>query len=602
MRCFHLFRVGLTVLSIVSAARAATPAGNAYLQHNLVADQPGVADFVDPNLVNPWGIYTTSASPFWVSDAGTGLSTVYSTATSTNGLFSISTTKAIVPPSAKGASPAAATGGIANATGGFSIQGKGVNFIFVTADGTVSGWGSTIDATHAQLMVDNSSSGAVYFGLAVSATTTNSAPLLYAANFKTGGIDVFDTNYKPVTLPGTPFVDSQVPAGYAPFNIWNLGGKLYVMWAKQNTNKNFAAIGAGLGAVSIFDLNGVLLQHLATGGPLNAPWGVAIAPATFGVFANDVLIGNFGDGTINAFDPKTGAALGALADQNGNTISISGLWALIVGNGGNGGDVNAVYFAAGTGNQQHGLLGSLQAAPVLTATSVSNAADTATGIASNTFITITGSSLAPVTRNWALSDFPGGTKLPTSLGGVSVTVNGKPGYVSYISTKQINVLTPVDTTTGPVQVVVNNNGLASASVTATMQTYSPAFFLFKDGKSVAAVHGGGSLVGATALYTGESVPAQPGETIAIYGTGFGTTSPAISDGGLVTAPQAVTTTPTVTIGGVTAKVVYAGLISAGVYQIDVVVPPSTADGDMPIVATVGSFSSASNAIVTVQHQ
>ncbi|MDR3702958.1 MAG: TIGR03118 family protein [Candidatus Sulfopaludibacter sp.] len=602
MRCLQMFQAGLMVLSALGVASAATPAGNAYLQHNLVADQPGIADFTDPNLVNPWGIYTSAASPFWVSDAGTGLSTVYSSATSTNGIFSVSALKVTVPPSAKGASPSTATAGIANATGGFLVQGKVPNFIFVTADGALSCWASAVNPTQAQLLVDNSSSGAVYFGLAVSATTTNAAPMLYAANFKTGGVDVFDTNFKPVTLPGTPFVDPQVPAGYAPFNIWNLGGKLYVMWAKQNTNKNFAVPGAGNGAVSIFDLNGVLLQHVATGGPLNAPWGVAIAPATFGAFASDILVGNFGDGTINAFDPKTGAALGALADQNGDPIAISGLWALIVGNGGNGGDPNAIYFSAGTDNQQHGLLGSLQAAPVITASAVTNAADAAaTGIASNTFVTITGAGLAPLTRNWTTSDFTGGTKLPTSLGGVSVTVDGKPAYVSYISTKQINILTPVDTATGPVQVVVNNNGLVSASVTATMQTYSPGFFLFKDGKSIAALHAGGALVGATTLYAGASEPAQPGEEIALFGTGFGTTNPAITDGSIVATPLAVTTTPTVTFGGVTAQVVYAGLIAAGVYQINVIVPPSTANGDIPVVATAGSFTSAASAIVTVAH-
>jgi uncharacterized protein (TIGR03118 family) len=601
MRSLQLFRAGLICLSVLGGASAATPPGNAYLQHNLVADQPGVADFTDPNLINPWGIYTSAASPFWVSEAGTGLSTVYSTATNTNGIFSISTTKAIVPPSAKGASPATVTGGIANATGSFQIQGKGVNFIFVTADGTVSGWGSSIDATHAQLMVDNSSSGAKYYGLAVSATTTNAAPLLYAANFNSGGIDVFDNAYKPVTLPGTPFVDPQVPAGYAPFNIWNLGGKLYVMWGKQNASKTFPSLGAGNGAVSIFDLQGNLVQHVATGGTLNAPWGVAIAPATFGVFANDLLIGNFGDGTIDAFDPKTGAFLGALADQNGNPIVLPGLWGLIVGNGGSGGDVNAIYFAAGTGNQQHGLLGSLQAAPVVTATGVTNAAGGVTGIASNTYVTITGASLAPVTRVWGASDFTGGTRLPTSLSGVSVTVNGKPAYVNYISTKQINILTPVDTTTGPVQIVVNNNGLASASVTATMQTYSPAFFLFKDGKSVAAIHDGGTLVGAATLYAGESLPAQPGEIIALYSTGFGATNPAFTDGAVVAAPQTVATTPTVTIGGVTAQVVYAGQIASGLYQINVVVPPSTADGDQPVVATVGAFSSSATATVNVKH-
>lgn len=600
MRGFQTLQAGLMILGVLGAS-AATPPGNAYLQHNLVSDQPGVADITDPNLVNPWGIYASAASPFWISDAGTGLSTVYSSATSGNGVFSIAAVKAIVPPSAKGANPSVATGGIANATGGFQIQGKNVNFIFVTADGTVSGWGAAIDPTHAQLMVDNSSSGAMYYGLAVSATSANPAPMLYAANFKTGGIDVFDTNYKPVTLPGTPFVDPQVPAGYAPFNIWNLGGKLYVAWAKQNSGKTFAVSGAGNGALSIFDLNGVLIQHVATGGSLNAPWGIAIAPATFGAFANDILVANFGDGTINAFDPKTGAAMGALADQNGNAIAISGLWGLLAGNGGNGGDPNAIYFTAGTGGQQHGLFGSLQAAPVITAAAVGNAADTATGIASNTFITITGASLAPVTRGWAASDFVGGTRLPASLGGVTVTVNGKPAYVNYISTKQINVLTPVDTTTGPVQVVVNNNGLASNSVSVTMQAFSPAFFLLKDGKSAAALHAGGSLVGAATLYPGDSQPAQPGEIIALYGTGFGPTTPAITDGAIVAVPQTVATPPTVTIGGVTAQVVYAGHIACGLYQIDVVVPPSTADGDAPVVASVGGFTSASNAIVTVKH-
>jgi uncharacterized protein (TIGR03118 family) len=419
---FNLLRRETLLFAVAAAASAATPAGNAYLQHNLLADQPGIADFTDPNLVNPWGIYTSAASPFWISDAGTGLSTVYSTATSSNGIFSVSATKVTVPPSAKGAAPAVATGGFANATGGFLVQGKVPSFVFSTADGTISAWASAVNATQAQLMVDNSSSGAVYYGLAVSATATNSAPLMYAPNFKTGAIDVFDTNYKPVTLPGTPFADSAVPSGYAPFNIWNLGGKLYVTWAKQGASKQAWVAGAGNGAVSVFDLNGVLLQHIATGGSLNAPWGIAIAPATFGAFGGDLLVGNFGDGTISAYDPKTGSLLGQLADQNGNTIAIPGLWGLLAGNGGNGGDANAIYFTAGTGNQAHGLLGSLQATPIISANGVGNAALTAgtatggttgavAGIASNTYISIVGANMAPVTRNWTTSDFVGGTNL-----------------------------------------------------------------------------------------------------------------------------------------------------------------------------------------------
>jgi uncharacterized protein (TIGR03118 family) len=569
---------------------AATPPGNAYLQHNLVADQPGIADFTDPNLINPWGIYTSSGSPFWVSDAGTGLSTVYSS----NG--AISATKPTIPPSAKGTAPAEVTGGVYNGTGGFLVQGKAPSFMFVTADGTVSAWASAVSATAAQLMVDNSSKGAKYYGMAISATTTSATPMIYAANFNSGGIDVFDTNYNPVTLPGTPFVDAAVPTGYAPFNIWNLGGKLYVMWAMQNSSKSFSVSGAGLGALSVFDLNGNLLQHVATGGPLNAPWGVAIAPATFGAFANDLLVGNFGDGTINAFNPTTGAALGALADQNGNTIAIPGLWGLILGNGGSGGDANAIYFTAGLTGDKHGLLGSLQATPSIT--SAANAAGGVTGIASNAFISIYGANLAPITRNWTNSDFSG-TNLPTSLDGVSVTINGKPGFVYYISPKQIDVLTPVDTATGSVPIVVTDNGLVSASMTATMNAFSPAFFLLKDNLSVAALHSSGAIVGATTLYAGASTPASPGETITIFGTGFGPTNPAITNGAIVAAPQTVVTAPTVTIGGVTATVVYTGLVSAGVYQLNVIVPAGAAAGNAPIVATVGGVSSSATAIVTL---
>jgi uncharacterized protein (TIGR03118 family) len=582
----------LASLALASHAQpSATQPGNAYLQHNLVANQPGIADFTDPNLVNPWGIYTSSASPFWVSDAGTGLSTVYTTNGAPN-----ATTKPTVPPSAKGAAPATVTGGVANATGGFLVQGKVPSFIFVTADGTVSAWASAVTAAAAQLMVDNSSTGAVYYGLAISATTTSATPMLYAANFHSGGIDVFDTNFKPVTLTGKPFVDAAVPAGYAPFNIWNLGGKLYVMWAKQNAALTGWVAGAGLGAVSVFDLNGNLLQHVATGGALNAPWGAAIAPATFGAFANDLLIGNFGDGTINAFNPTTGAALGALKDQNGNPISIPGLWGLLLGNGGNGGDANAIYFTAGPDNELHGLLGSLQAAPSLT--TVSNAASGAAGTSSNAYISIFGANLAPITRNWTTSDFSG-VNLPTSLDGVSVTVNSKPAFVYYISPKQIDVLTPVDTATGPVPVVVTNNGLVSASTTATMGAFSPGFFLLKDNASVAALHSSGAIVGATTLYPGESSPATPGETIAIFATGFGPTNPAITNGAIVSAPQPVVTAPTVTIGGVSAQVVFAGLVSAGVYQLNVIVPASLPAGNPAIVAQVGSISSQAGATVAV---
>ena len=567
-------------------AFSATPS-NAYLIHNLVADQPGIADFTDPNLVNPWGFATSSGSPFWVTDGGTGLSTVYSS----NG--TPSATKPTVPPSAKGTAPSTPTGIIFNGTGGFLVQGKVPNFIFVTADGTVSAWASAVSATAAQLMVDNSSSGAMYYGLAISATTTNAAPLLYAANFSSGNIDIFDTNFKPVSMPGA-FTDPAVPAGFAPFNIQNLGGKLYVMYAKQNASKTFAASGGGY--VSIFDLNGNLLQHLVSNGPLNEPWGVAIAPATFGAFANDVLIGNFGDGTINAFDPTTGAFLGALMDENGTTFSVSGLWGLILGNGGNGGDANAIYFAAGTGGQKHGLLGSIQAGPTIT--SVANAAATQPAIAGGTYISIYGSDLAPVTRNWTNSDFSG-TALPKSLSGVSVTVDGKAAYVYFISPKQIDVLTAADSTTGTVQVVVTSNGLVSNSMAATMAAASPAFFLFKDGKSIAAVHAGGGIVGATTLYAGLSTPANPGETIGMFGNGFGATTPAPTDGTIISIYLPCATTPTVMVGGAPAQVTYCALVGSGLYQVNVTIPAGTSAGDAPVTIMFGTITSAATTTINV---
>ena len=208
-----------------------------------------------------------------------------------------------------------------------------------------------MNATTAIVKVDNSPSGAVYDGLAISASTTTASPMIYAANFHSGAIDVFDTNYAAVSLPGA-FTDPAVPAGFAPFNIQNLGGKLYVTYAKQDAAKKLDVAGVGNGYVSVYDLNGNLLQHLVSGGPLNSPWGVALAPVNFGAFAGDLIVDNFGDGYLNAFDPGTGAAVGTLQDQNGNPIKLPGLWGLFFGNGGNGGDVNALYFASWPGRPE----------------------------------------------------------------------------------------------------------------------------------------------------------------------------------------------------------------------------------------------------------
>ena len=591
MRVLNILRAALVCAAATLPVPAATPA-NAYYQHNLVSDTAGVADFTDPNLINPWGIATSATSPFWVNDAGTGLSTVYTSS------GSVSTTHAIVAPSAAGTSPAPATAIVVGISGSFAVGPSHFSsFIFCTQDGAISGWSSAQDATHAILEVDMSSAGAVFDGLAISSGTVG--PYIYAADFHNAKIDVFDGNWKPVS--SMSFTDPNVPAGFAPFNIWNLSGKLYVTYAKQDANKHFDQAGAGNGYVAIFDLNGNLLQHLISGGPLNSPWGVAIAPANFGAFASDLLVGNFGDGTINAFDPSTGNYLGTLQDPNGNTIHLSGLWALIVGNGGSGGDPNAVYFAAGIGAEQHGLLGSLQAAPVLSSDAVSNAADGMPVIAPNMWVSIYGANLAATTRSWTTKDFVNNA-LPTSLDGVSVMVNGKQAYVGYVSAKQLNVLTPVDTPAGaPVSVQVSSNGLTGGSTTVPDMPYSPACFFYKTGPYVAALHSDNvTPVGPTTLFPNSSTPAKPGETVSIYATGFGDTNPQVANGAVTTGRLPLATTPVVTIGGVTAQVAFAGVTAPGLYQFNVTIPSSTPNGDAAVMISVGSFATPAGGLITVQ--
>ncbi|MGI8991639.1 MAG: TIGR03118 family protein [Bryobacteraceae bacterium] len=589
----------LTLSLALAFAPQCARAANAFVQHNLVSDIDGMADHTDPGLVNPWGIATSATSPFWISDNRTGLSTLYNSAGVVNALK-------VTVPTPGGSGTSAPTGIVFNSTMVFNVaEGKPASFIFATEDGTISGWNSTVDMTHAVVKVDQSAAKAVYKGLAMG--SINGGPVLYASNFYAGKIDVFDANFAPVSLTGA-FLDPMIPAGFAPFNIQNLSGKLYVTYAKQDAAKQDDVSGPGNGYVDVFDMSGVLLQRIAAGGVLNSPWGVAIAPAGFGDFGGNLLVGNFGNGRINAFSltggMTAGMSTGALQDAKGNAIVIPGLWALQLGNGGNGGDSNAIYFTAGIPGpsgpvESHGLFGSLQAGPAIVSNGVVNGASFQPGIAPNTFITILGSSLASTTRTWGSADFVNG-KLPTQLDGVSATVNGKPAYIYFVSPKQLNILSPVDTMTGQVQVQIMNNGLTSATLTAQMQAVSPAFFLIGMGKYIAATHGDGSVIGPAALFPGSSTPAKPGETIVLYGTGFGATNPAIPDGSLVTSAAKLVETPMITVGGAPATVTFAGLTGAGLYQINIVIPAATADGDVPVVAQAGGVSTQANALITVQ--
>jgi uncharacterized protein (TIGR03118 family) len=381
---------------------AAQIASGTVLQTNLVSDLPGVASVTDPNLVNPWGISASSTSPFWVSDNNAGVATLYNTTGTKLGLtVSIPTP---VEPLGSSGTPTGTVFNIASA-GTFMVAGvdrhnvqtsaKSI-FLFATEDGTIAGWNPGVNpagfdpakaGTYAIIAVDNSGNnftnpdpnqetGGVYKGLAIATSSTpivasdsNSTALLYASNFRAGTVDVFDTQFSKVTaLPSGAFTDSDLPDGYAPFNIQVLNAKVYVSFALQNDSRHDDVAGKHHGFVDVFNLDGTPgLPHgqvrLISRGSLDSPWGLAIAPTGFaGLSAGTdpvLLVGNFGDGLINAFDAATGDLVGQLTDPDGEAIQIDGLWALKVGNGGNGGLTNTVYFTAGVFGETHGLFGSL---------------------------------------------------------------------------------------------------------------------------------------------------------------------------------------------------------------------------------------------------
>ena len=346
-------------LSIVTLFLISSPAAAYYNQHNLVTDDQQnlvtsgykAADFIDPDLKNPWGIVSSSTGPFWVSDNATGLSSLYNGSGVKQGLLVTIT----------GGSP---TGTVFNGGPNFQITPAPARFIFASETGKISGWNSG-SQTNTIVKVDNSASGAIYKGLAIDSSTAGT--LLYAANFGNGTIDIFDANFSPVFAVGA-FQDPNLPQGVSPFNIQNLGGELYVTYAFKAPGASDETVGAGLGIVDVFNTQGSLIRRLiSTGSVLDAPWALAMAPSDFGEFSGDLLVGNFGDGKINAFDPLTGIYKGTLSNAKGDPIVIDGLWGLSFGNGTNAGDTDTLYFTAGISDEAHGLFGSLSAIPEPTA-------------------------------------------------------------------------------------------------------------------------------------------------------------------------------------------------------------------------------------------
>ncbi len=331
---------------LLVAVVAAVPALNAdpldFVVHNLVSNQPGVADFTDANLVNAWGLAASATSPFWVGNNGTGTSTIY------NGAGVASALIVSIP------GDGSVTGVTFTGSGGFG----GDAFLFASEDGTVSGWRGPLGTNAETLVAANPDN--VYKGIAYASNGGFSYG--YLANFKTGAIDVLKGDTGAPDLPGS-FTDPGLPANYAPFNVANIGGTLYVTYAVKEAGSIDEVAGPGNGIVSTFDLNGNFISRLVTGGDLNAPWGLALAPAGLMEFSGALLVGNFGDGTIHAYDPISGAAIGALQGPSGAPIAIDGLWGLRFGNGGNGGKTGVLYFTAGPDDESNGLFGNIAPVP-----------------------------------------------------------------------------------------------------------------------------------------------------------------------------------------------------------------------------------------------
>jgi uncharacterized protein (TIGR03118 family) len=319
-------------------------------QDNLVSDQPGHAAITDPNLVNAWGMSHGPNTPLWVSDNGADVTTLYRGA--------VGGMPVAIQPLVVGIPGGAPTGQVFNDTGDFPVPGTGkpALFIFAGEDGDLSAWNQAVSPLTMAISVGHTE-GAVYKGLALSHSPFGS--LLLAANFHDNRIDVFDAGFHPL-VGDELFRDPSLPAGYAPFNVTTIGNHVFVTYAKQDAAGEDDVAGPGHGFIDVFTSSGGFLSRFASRGVLNSPWGMAIAPSSFGAFAGALLVGNFGDGRIHAFDVRTGHLLGTLRNSRHRALTIDGLWGLIVGDPVAGG-TQAVWFSAGPDGEAHGLLGILTA-------------------------------------------------------------------------------------------------------------------------------------------------------------------------------------------------------------------------------------------------
>lgn len=345
-----LAAAGLAV-SAASSAAAAPRAANRYRQENLVSDVAGNARITDPHLVNPWGLAAGPATPLWVSDNGADAATIYS---------GIPGTQPQMLPLVVSIPGGAPTGQVYNPTRGFVVRAGGKSgpalFLFSSEAGRITGWSPSVPPS-TQARTGARKAGAVYKGLAIASAGRRT--LLYATDFRDGTVDVYDSHFAAVRANGA-FRDRHLPQGYAPFGIQAIRGKLYVTYAKQKRDRMDDAGGPGRGFVDVYTTRGRLVSRLVSRGRLDSPWGLALAPRDFGAFSGDLLVGNFGDGAIDAYHPRTGAFAGALARRSGAPLRIDGLWGLRFGNGSSAAR-RALVFSAGPDDEQHGLLGQITA-------------------------------------------------------------------------------------------------------------------------------------------------------------------------------------------------------------------------------------------------
>jgi uncharacterized protein (TIGR03118 family) len=330
-------------------------------QTNLISATSAIpAAIIDPALVNPWGVSLSATSPFWISDEGTGVTQLNNGAGQPVVVAAAGSSHiGVAAPAGLTSNP---TGQVSNNAGAntFNVSNGTTSasaaFIFASLNGSISAWNPAVVPGQSVVMVNNAASGAVYTGLAIAGTGANA--MLYAANVHSGKVDVFNSAFQQLAS----FTDPHAPAGFVPFNVQTLDGKVFVTFAPQNAAGTFVQNAAGQGFVDEFNTDGTLIARVANIGTLNDPWGLAIAPPTFGQFAGDLLVGNFGNGTIDAFSLATDTLAGTLDGANGNAITLPGLWDLTTGNGASAGSPDNIYFTAEIGAGQ-GLFGELTAVP-----------------------------------------------------------------------------------------------------------------------------------------------------------------------------------------------------------------------------------------------